>query len=436
MNKIKKINKWLDKNQAIIILTFIFISVLFLNILTPYIADDINYKNIWGTSDRVNNLWDVFVSQYWHYLTWGGRSVAHTIVQLFLIFPKLIFNIANSLCYIGIIYLINSIATNKKNNAWIILLIHLLLFLITPFFGEDFLWLTGSCNYAWTILIILLFINIYIKNKLNDSILVIIGMFLLGIISGWTNENTGCATVVIIASLLYVFKKINKEKLKKWHISGLIGSLLGFIILIAAPGNYARLSVIEENQSAIYRYSMNIIRITVSALEYLWPLLIALLIFYTYYLYKKKKPNLTSYIFILGGIVSTYAMIVSPTFPERAWLGIVVFFIVPTIILLDDLLKKEKLIKFILYDAVIILSAISFINYYNIAKELSDYNEVINERKEYIKNNPDQETYIFKSHKIDDRYSPIHGEDITPDPNNWVNQAQANNYEVTYIVGY
>ena len=434
--KSKKVIGWVDRNQNIIVLACIFIFMFVLNCLTPYIADDINYRDIWGTTKRIHNIWDILVSQYNHYFTWGGRSIAHFIAQFFLMFPKMIFNIANSICYVGILSKINSIATNKKKNAWMILLIHVLLFLLVPYFGEDFLWLIGSCNYAWTIWFILILIDEYQKESKKESKLKIVGMFLLGIIAGWSNENTGLALVIFIALFLFYQKFMQKEKLRMWKITGLVGSTIGYLFLLLAPGNYVRSASIPQQGSFIMRVLKSSVHITEDALVYLFPLLVGIIVLYTYYIYKKKKPSTISFLSFIGAFVATYVMSASPNFPQRAWIGIVVFLTITMISLLDPLVEKERVLQFVLYDVIIVLSLISLRNYIHLAIELREYNYVIEERGKYIKENPNEKIYYFEKHKIDDRYSPIHGEDLTEDKDNWVNNSQAKRYGVPYLIGY
>ncbi|MBR3210705.1 MAG: hypothetical protein IKF71_02070 [Bacilli bacterium] len=432
----KKLLNWINDNQNYIVYVLIFISMLILNCLTPYIADDINYRYIWNTSNRVHNIWDVLISQYNHYLTWGGRSIAHTIAQIFLIFPKMIFNIANSLCYVGILSKINSITTQKKKNAWILLLIHLMLFLIVPYFGEDFLWLIGSCNYAWTMLFVLILIDVYQKDKKNTSKKKAIGMFLLGILAGWSNENISVALIIMIVLFLVFKKLIEKSKITNWQKTGLVGSIIGCLLLLLAPGNYARSSAFVQEGSFIKTIIGRMIEITENALINLWPLLIGVLVLYTYYFYKKKQPNIMSFIFLAGSIIATYAMAASPQFPPRAWVGIVIFLTISTVSLLDSLVEKERLIRFIFYDVIIILSVLSLRNYYGIAHKLRIYNQVIEQRENYIKEHPNEKIYYFEKYVIDDKYSPIHGEDLTEDKENWINKSQANRYGVPYIIGF
>lgn len=86
IKKIKNI-KLSKKQQTIIILAAIFIMMLVLNLLTPLLADDYSY-GIGLDKTRIDSIIDIINFQVNHYLTWGGRTVAHTIAQCFLLFPK------------------------------------------------------------------------------------------------------------------------------------------------------------------------------------------------------------------------------------------------------------------------------------------------------------------------------------------------------------
>ena len=63
-------------------------------------------------------------------------------------------------------------------------------------------------------------------------------MFLLGIIAGCSVENLAVTTVLIAGAISFYLKKKNHSQL--WNFAGIFGSLIGLIILIAAPGNFVR----------------------------------------------------------------------------------------------------------------------------------------------------------------------------------------------------
>ena len=121
--------------------------MLTLNVFTPLIAYDYSYS--FGIDGRLKNIIDVIEKQINHYFTWGGRIVAHIIAQSFLLFPKIIFSIANTVIYTLLIYVIylNAKGENKEHKPGMLLLIHLILWFTLPVFGQTCLWLIGSCNY-------------------------------------------------------------------------------------------------------------------------------------------------------------------------------------------------------------------------------------------------------------------------------------------------
>ena len=271
VNKIKNIK---SKTWIKIILVSIFLMMLVLNLLTPLIADDYSYAlNVNGT--RLSGIMDIINFQIQHYLIWGGRTVAHSIAQLFLMMPKFIFDIFNSLIYTLLIGLIYKIAKgkNEDDKPCLLLGIHFALYFLSPVFGQNCIWLVGSCNYIWTTTLILLMISQFVlKGDKKDTILRIIGIFLLGIIAGWTNENTSFGLIVLLVSIL-IINRINKEKISKWKISGLIGVIIGFIIMIAAPGNYVRSAEFVDNDFIIIKWIKRFANCTLGLKDYCLPLI-------------------------------------------------------------------------------------------------------------------------------------------------------------------
>lgn len=425
-----------EKNQIIIFMFLIFISILLLNIFTPLIADDYGYS--FGVNGRLHSFIDVIEKQIQHYFTWGGRSVAHTIAQTFLLFPKILFSIANSCVYLLLIWLIylNIKGINKKEYPIILLLIHLCLWFVVPAFGQDCLWLIGSCNYLWTTTIILLFLYLFRTSKRNDNLFKSIGFLLLGIIAGWTNENTAFGLIVATVGILLISKFEYKEKITKWKISGLVGTIVGFVILIIAPGNYVRNSLVNDNTFIVVKLIGRILNDTVSMINVLKPLFILMIVLSTIYIYYKKKIDKYFYVFFSASILSVYAMVLSPTFPERAWFGIVVFMVISVFNLLINILSMKKVIKYILVDSVIILFIIYVEQFIVAFGEIRQLNSVWSYRNEYIERQKSKKIYDIKLTPFvcNDKHSPAYGlADITPGKDIWLNKDLARYFEVNSI---
>lgn len=436
IEKVKNI-KLSKKQQTIIILVSIFVMILVLNVLTPLIADDYSYSlNL--DDKKINSIMDVLNYQWWHYFNWGGRTIAHTIAQVFLLFPKYIFSIVNALIYITLIYLIYlHIRGSRVDKPVYLLIIHLTLWFLLPVFGQTCLWLIGSCNYLWTTVLILWFLWIYRKSYKDISISKVIGIFFLGVIAGWTNENTAAGLIVILIGYLIIQKLENKNnKISKLQITCLIGALLGFILMILAPGNYVRNAEFQDNTFIIIKLIKRAVEITLSAENYLLPFIIGIIILISIKVYYKKKIEKDSWIFITGGVATTYAMVLSPTFPERAWTGAIIFLAIAAGELLYDLAKINKVFKFIIIDACIIMSIVYIGQYISAVIDINNLKNTWESRIEIInkEKNEGNKNVVIDSFTTWNTKNPIYGlSDIGTDSKVWPNTSIAKYYGLKSI---
>lgn len=412
--------KKIKENKIYIVLAIIFLFTLLLNALTPIIADDFGYSlNL--DKEHLRGIKDIINFQIIHYQYWGGRSVAHTLVQFFLWLPKWVFNICNSLCFTLLIYLIYRIAKqDKKDNLYLLGIIFFALYFITPVFGQNILWLTGSCNYLWTTTIIVFIINLYLS-KGNDMVIYKILIFFLGIVAGWTNENTAVGLIIVLTILTFLEQKKNK-KFSSWRILGLIGSIIGFIIMIIAPGNYLRSDSYQEELSLIAKLFHRFLNCTVGIFKYLYPLLIFLVIIFIISIYKKKKINKIFYLFVIGSFFNVYSMVLSPTFPERAWFSTIVFILIATITLCFELNIKSRISKY-LKATFILLFIIFLLDYSTLIIDIKKLHDTWKYRIDYIKKNSDKEEFVFDIYTTDNKKNPLYGQmDIAEDPKIWPNE--------------
>lgn len=435
----KKIEKFIDKNQIKIMLLLIFISMLALNFLTPLLADDYSYGlNL--ANKKLTGIIDIYNYQIWHYFNWGGRTIAHTFAQTLLMFPKAIFNIVNSIIYTCLVYLIylhGKLNRREKNsrNSYLILLIHLILWFIIPVFGQSFIWLIGSCNYLWTTVIVVYFLLLFRKNEKENKWYKIIIMFLIGILAGWTNENTSAGLIVILFSTLIIDKITTKKwNLTKTKVAGIVGSLIGFVLMICAPGNYVRNAAFKDDTFIIIKFIKRAIDITGNAEIYILPLIIAIIILISLKIYHKKKIEKEVTPFILGGFAATYSMVASPQFPERSWTGVIVYLIIALVILVYDFEKIHRIYKFILVDLCMILSIIFIGEYLNAARDINNLRNTWNEREKVIEKSNKNQIYKFYRYETTNNKNPAYGlNDIGEDYKVWPNSSIAKYYGIKGI---
>lgn len=348
-------NTKIDKVLFAFFILLIGVGMYILNHYTTLIADDYNYSFCFG--HRTTGIMDILQSQYHHYFEWGGRVVAHSIAQIFLMYDKFVFDVANTFAYLAMILVVYFHAIGKfKFYPLLLLLINLLFFLCMPVFGQVFLWVVGACNYLWGPLLVFLYLVPYrlqyskatpvIANKLLS---VIFG--LMGVIAGWTNENLGLTLAFLILVFIYLYWCEHK-KVYLWCVCALIGSVIGAIALIVAPGNFVRMNA-GHYEINIFKNFFEITRLMFKGNFLLLPLSI----FFSFILFCKKETDFKIVsVYMLGMLVSMYVMIGAPYFADRAKLGTLAFCIVGCCNLythLDFTLLKLK--KFILILTILII---------------------------------------------------------------------------------
>ena len=370
---------------ACLIPSFVFGIVFFLNVKTPIHGDDYIYSYIFTTYDRITSLSDIIKSQEIHYMVWGGRSVVHSILQMVLTLPDRIIDVLNSLVFLLFILSLYFHAKGRGRNSFILFGgMFLLTWILQPVFGDTVLWVTGSVNYLWGTTIILLFLLPYRmysgkgKSRLIMSVFLGLLFFLFGVVAGWTIENTALAMIVMIVLFLLFFR------LKKWHIplwalTGLVGSVIGYVLMIAAPGNFVRAG---DAGTSLLKIVYNTVTTTQAFIQYLGVLLLLLSILYVIYfrmtLLQKSSVSLVMIIYLIGAFVGAYSMVVSPFFAARSWFGIISLVIIAFGVLLyrlDSDYTSIKIIKSALLAVGLCLFMSSFYEAYK------DVSRIENKRK-------------------------------------------------------
>ena len=226
-------------------LVSVFCFMLLLNWLMPLHRDDYDYALVWETTKHLASMDDIFLSLYRHYLMHGGRMVAFFTQESFLIHDKIWFDFANALVFLGLILLLIWHSMRRVTlcfNSWKVLAAFLLVWLAIPHFGEVAVWMCGSVVYLWTGFWGFLFLlpyNLYFAGQFHKKgIITGVILFLMGLLAGWSVENMSVTfNGIAFLSILYCLKT---HQLKGWMVSGFLGSALGFLLLLAAPGNYVR----------------------------------------------------------------------------------------------------------------------------------------------------------------------------------------------------
>lgn len=314
-----------------------FATIYLMNVFTPLLADDYCYTYVGGmTEEKVTTFSDLFRSAQFLWKNWSGRVVFLFVAQAFLLIGKIWFNIFNSIVYIGVAYLICAHAVGiRAKKASLFILANVILWLFTPRFGQNMLWLTGAANYLWPMFFILLFLLPYrlvllgefTECKYKRTFMVI--MVLLGFLAGEGIGNSSGACVLLGLLLIAYYRFVQKQKVLNWMKAGVIGSFSGFLFLILAPGNYVRAELMEDTRNKIYVISERFVYATNMLKSSLGNIYIIVLVFIVIpiavFLWNKRKNALLIGIYLLTALTCNYAMILSPAYPPRSFLGTTCF---------------------------------------------------------------------------------------------------------------
>ncbi len=340
-----------DKHSIamIVIGMVIFVLTLIQNCWTQFVSDDWCYLffydhvgNPGETSRRLVDPFDVIVSMKNHWKMWNGRVVAHGLLQLVLStsypgFHKVIFNIVNSLMYVGLGALIYTHGTYQRKQSPLLLLgIYAMMWFYLPQYGATVLWASGAANYLWPAVIILAYLlpyRMYLVNSkgcMRDTWQNTVRMGIFGLFAGCTNENSGGA-LALMCILFVIAYAVKKVKIPVWSLTGIGSTIIGAVVLLIAPGN-RRISSKATWDELLVR-AEDVIRISKNILFPL--LLIFAIVLFMVWITNMKKRNpqvsgegeLSPIIYLIGGVAAITVMIFSAKRPERTWFISVCLFI-------------------------------------------------------------------------------------------------------------
>lgn len=183
--------------------TLVFLAMLALNCLTPYVADDYTFSFSYATGERLTGLWSVLQSQWYHYFHWSGRFLIKCLAQGFTVLPKIVFNLLNAAVYAGLGLVLHRLAIARKRHfePAVLALIYLSLWMVAPVFGQTNLWMCGSVNYLWATffcMAALIPYALHLNRAFSARRWLAPVCLLAGLVAGWSSENTSAGLLVAL----------------------------------------------------------------------------------------------------------------------------------------------------------------------------------------------------------------------------------------------
>lgn len=226
------------------------------NLLLPMVGDDFSYAFIWdgehwgnlmddiSTRERIGSFYDILLSQWSHYFTWGGRTGSMLCIQFFAWVGKIWFDMANTGVFVLLMLVLYwlsvgemaSPADHKGTFLWVMVCMQ---FGVLDYVST-MLWMTGACVYLWTGLWECLFLLPWVTRRHPSASL----MALSGLVAGWSEEGGSLATVALTTCFLLVYGR--QRRLRRWMVMGYVFLLIGCALLMLAPGSIHREELMWE----------------------------------------------------------------------------------------------------------------------------------------------------------------------------------------------
>lgn len=338
----------LGKSAFFLMLLLFFVLIYFLNSKTPIWSDDWAFFVAYQ-QNRIQNFSEIISSTGYFYQHVNGRTFANLIAMFFVYVGKNIFNILNAFMFVCLAILINIFSSTKRRvNIAAMIAIFMLLWFTIPSFNQTIFWFCGSIVYLWMSVFSLLFLFVYFMLKDECKFLLPL-IFTLGLLAG--NSHELLAPIIFFAvfvKLVLDYKRTGEFSLR--NILGVFGVLVGLMIQIFAPGNFAKLTSTGGNSNNLLLSNSRKIIEVFARQEYLWEMvvLIVILFFINRFFFNNKNKIIdkTMIAFLFAAFTLNLLGLFFPYFPPRAMffstIALIIF--VSRFLLFDNFMMIKRVV--------------------------------------------------------------------------------------------
>ena len=313
---------------SVLLLIAAFFGVL--NVLTTWKGDDLLHGLVAGnTTEHITNWSSLMRSQAFHYMDDNGR-LADFFAQLFCgLLGKSAFNLVNVLVTVAFFHVMVLLIARGRSSLTALALALAFVMTLMPTPGETMLWISGATNYLWSMtatLILLMWLNRSISQPAASHRRDVV-LFLYALLAGAMNESFTAGTLLG----LMIYFALSPSLFKRSAIAILLGYVLGFVVILASPGGWARLMSGDVNLhlSLGQMISRRAINTCTKSVHFVTPVLVvmgALLMLITHR-GQALKRNVLVWVFI-GVLASIIALSITTSYRSYTAFSVLSFLIV------------------------------------------------------------------------------------------------------------
>ncbi len=340
--------KSLFKNQTTYIVLLLIVTGVFFylrSVNRNLYGDEITYFYVFSENrafscdsnlKEVKTISDLVESQINHYKVVNGRTIMHTIEQLFSgIVGTDLFFVLNTFVFILTIYLLVKMLFNNVHTFKYWLFVIVVLLYLFPLPASLWVSINFSVNYLWPLCLTLLVLYCWnkLQNRSSMSKVFYVLMPILGFVAGWSHESFA----IPLSGVIFIYYCFNYKAFSKEVALLVIPLWIGTAFLVFAPGNFFRLQNETVKDVRILRYIIH----NLFAIKFL-PMMIVLVLF----LWKRRKLKVLefvkdNYLWIGLFAISLLFVLVLGLIPGRTYIAVELY----SFILIVKLIQKVKIIE-------------------------------------------------------------------------------------------
>ena len=426
----------LKKNWTIILLLVVIGCCIFLlNIATLISPDDYSYAMIFGGEDlKITSFSEIKDASRFLYKTWTGRIFPHILVGVFMTTNINAFYILNTLMFLVLLSIITRFINHK--NTYLSLIMAFGFFIYGTMFGEKFAWISGSLNYLWTTVFLMLYLYTFYGYFVEDKELdkwhkIILGLsgFLVGFLHEVTAFVGGAFLVVMFFTNIRKVWKSPKKMDRLFFIGSILLFALGCFTTILAPGNFLRNQSDPTEKGTIFSCLGNYRDIK-------WQIIITFCSMVAIGLLKQKELLKKELVyFVLPCIIATLPFAYLGYFTPRSFVAyeclIIIIMSANVDFLIEYYSKYKKSIIAICILATIVVFARMLPTTYSDVRYLLPYKIKLTNQLEDNKNNNNKEVFVSRFLFTD----KFHREDMI-NPDNFFLETYENSVANVYMSLY
>ena len=434
----KKLRK-LDRSPILrdISTLVIFMLMLKLNRLTPYICDDFTYNLNFLTREPLGSVWEILPSMYAHSYKMNGRLISHGLTQLFMLLPSGVFDVVNAAVFFLTLSLMHRLCGSKS-----VLLLgasFCLLWGSLPVFGQVVLWQVGAINYFWSLTALLLFITpeflrltegrSLLKKKWHWAAFCVYSFFF-----GWYNEIASFVGICMVPCLWLLGLWLNRDRARLSRLLPVAFAVLGYVVMLSMPAQAANKSGGLTMALIAERFK----DCTVMLFDHCSLLLLHFSLLTSCAIIAKvpRKKLLCAGLLALAGICANYMPIAASYYPERCMCTTVLLLIMSIVMLASALMETKGF--------PVLCAACALVILLTIPSGLRGCRDIVSCHRQHIR----REETITAALENGERdvtanivypqtpWSGYYGlRDLVEDPEDWPNHSMAEFYGLDSLIG-